>query len=102
HPLKPDVPPTHREYTAKLIQKHHRLFGPFPESYGDFGRQDQMSLLYHVVGKTPLTAMRPFLKSSPAKVRPGDSEFLCKVMTLDPRDRPDARTLLEDKWFDQY
>jgi serine/threonine protein kinase len=26
-------------------------------------------------------------------------DFICRIMKLDPRDRPSARELLQDEWF---
>lgn len=42
---------------------------------------------------------RPFHLTAAREICEDDKEFMRKVMKLDPRDRPTAQELLEDKWF---
>ena len=32
---------------------------------------------------------------------PSDRQFICRIMKVDPRDRPTARELLQDPWLDE-
>lgn len=42
---------------------------------------------------------RPFRNWDPDEIAPADVDFICKVMQLDPEERPSAKDLLQDKWF---
>jgi serine/threonine protein kinase len=40
-----------------------------------------------------------FSRISEREISTEDKEFVLRIMKLDPRDRPSAEELLEDKWF---
>lgn len=40
----------------------------------------------------------PFKMASSKEIAKEDREFICKLMQLDPRDRPSAKVLLQDPW----
>jgi casein kinase II subunit alpha len=42
---------------------------------------------------------RPFAKAEDKELAEEDRTFICKIMKLDPRDRPTARELLQDPWL---
>ena len=77
-----------------------RFFGPFPISYEDFLDEEQN----HILGALPTHVAeeglrRPFFMAEDDELEQGDSEFICKIMKMDPRDRPTAKQLLNDEWF---
>ena len=43
---------------------------------------------------------KPFSMAVDPELTKEDREFICKIMKLDPRDRPTAGELLRDEWFD--
>lgn len=43
-----------------------------------------------------------FSRVSEQEISKGDREFVLKIMKLDPRDRPSAAELLQDRWFATY
>jgi casein kinase II subunit alpha len=43
---------------------------------------------------------KPFSMAEDPELTEEDRKFLCRIMKLDPRDRPIARELLQDEWFD--
>ncbi|GAB1194388.1 hypothetical protein APSETT444_003633 [Aspergillus pseudonomiae] len=49
----------------------------------------------------PPEKLRPFSLASQKEISQQDKEFLLKIMKLDPRDRPTAKDLIEDEWFNQ-
>ncbi|EZF33469.1 serine/threonine protein kinase [Trichophyton interdigitale MR816] len=101
HIFKPDVPPGHDEYDVKILLKHHRCFGPFPESYEEIADQQRLGVLTWVMQNSPAETLRPFHLTTSKEICQADKEFVLKIMRLDPRDRPSARQLLEDQWFHQ-
>ncbi|KKK18560.1 hypothetical protein ARAM_006260 [Aspergillus rambellii] len=49
----------------------------------------------------PPEKLKPFSLASQREISKQDKDFLLKIMKLDPRDRPTAKELLEDEWFNQ-
>lgn len=45
---------------------------------------------------------RPFALAEDPELSKADRSFLCRIMKLDPRDRPTAKELLMDEWFNKY
>jgi hypothetical protein len=43
---------------------------------------------------------KPFAMAQDECLIDEDKEFIFKIMKMDPRDRPPAKELLADKWFD--
>ena len=101
HIFKPDVPVSHDEYDVKIFMKHHRCFGPFPESYEQIADQQRLAILIWIMQNSPPDTLRPFHLTTTREICQEDKEFVLKVMKLDPPDRPSAQQLLEDEWFFQ-
>lgn len=99
HIFKPDVPVDHDEYDLKILMKHHRCFGPFPESYEEIADQERLAVLVWIMQNSPPETLRPFHLTTAREICQEDKEFVLRAMKLDPRDRPTAQQLLEDKWF---
>lgn len=99
HIFKPDVPPDHDEYDVKILLKHHRCFGPFPESYEQIADQQRLAVLAWVMQNSPPETLRPFHLTTTEEICQDDKNIVLRIMRLDPRDRPSARQLLEDQWF---
>lgn len=118
-------------YPHKILQRHHRFFGPFPDSYREIADAKTMEYLTRIMHKR--SADEPHDRP-PSGVDPGwmpaiaevtnevmrqpcstpyrlpvtfpelcdaDRAFILRIMRLDPRERPTARELLQDVWFDQ-
>lgn len=97
--FRPKVPCGHDEYELEIVAKHHVYSGPFPSSYADLVDQETLGVLLIVMNDVPPEKLRPFSLASYQEISPEDIEFVLKIMRLDPRDRPTARQLLGDKWF---
>lgn len=119
------------DYPHKILQRHHRFFGPFPGSFREIADAKTMSYLARIMHKSsseelhdrPLSKIHPGWAPGIAKATteimrqpvstpyrlPGtfpelcdaDRAFILRIMKLDPRDRPTAKELLQDVWFDQ-
>ncbi|KAF2272472.1 kinase-like protein [Westerdykella ornata] len=99
HIFKPDVPVDHDEYDVKILMKHHRCFGPFPASYEEIADRERLAVLVWIMQNSPPETLRPFHLTTAREICEEDKQFVLKAMKLDPRDRPTAPKLLEDKWF---
>lgn len=101
HIFKPDVSVDNDEYDIKILIKHYRCFGPFPESFEQIADQERLAVLVWIMRNTPPESMRPFCLTTAREICEEDKEFVLKIMKLDPRDRPTAQELLGDKWFER-
>jgi len=45
--------------------------------------------------------MTPFALVTEREVPREDKEFICRIMKIDPRDRPTAKELLQNAWFNE-
>ncbi|EFQ98640.1 STE/STE20 protein kinase [Nannizzia gypsea CBS 118893] len=98
--FKPKLPDDHDGYELEIIAKNYIYFGPFPEKFVELTDQATMAALANVIDPIPAEKLKPFARASRREIPPQDREFVLKVMKLDPRDRPTAKELLKDKWFD--
>ncbi|GFF60889.1 hypothetical protein IFM51744_10519 [Aspergillus udagawae] len=97
--FKPDVPADHDGYDLGILMKHHRCFGPFPESYEEIADQQRLAVLVWVMQNSPPETLRPFHLTTTKEICQEDKQFVLRAMKLDPRDRPSAWQLLEDGWL---
>ncbi|KMU88548.1 hypothetical protein CIHG_06348 [Coccidioides immitis H538.4] len=58
-----------------------------------------LGVLSLIMNDVPPEKLRPFSLASQREISEDDKEFVLKIMKLDPRDRPTAKELLEDEWF---
>lgn len=62
---------------------------------------DVLELLTKIHTTFPDEQRKPFQRISRTEIRHRDRDFICKIMKLDPRDRPTVQELLEDEWFQE-
>ena len=98
HIFKPrNVDPTDSTYAVEVLRRQDQFFGPFPLSYtslADDDRLDTLTIITESVEKRT-----PFEMASSREIAKEDRKFICKLMQLDPRDRPSAKALLQDEWL---
>jgi len=58
-------------------------------------------IIQYLHEKVPRADMTPFSLVTEREVSGQDKEFICKIMKIDPRDRPTADELLQDAWFEE-
>ncbi|KAB8079449.1 kinase-like domain-containing protein [Aspergillus leporis] len=97
--FKPDVPADHDDYELKILQRQCEFFGPFPLTYREICPQKKLNALAYIMQSIPPERRKLFSRISEQEISKEDKEFVLKVMKLDPRDRPSAAELLQDKWF---
>ena len=73
------------------------FFGPFPLENMDFLDEDALNLLQMIMQMTGENGL--FSRGVLKDISKQDSDFICKIMKLDPKDRPSAKGLLQDTWF---
>ncbi|KAK0750750.1 kinase-like domain-containing protein [Schizothecium vesticola] len=83
----------------------YHLFNPkidnvirsLPESYQDFKEEETMTIVNFINTQGPPPKL--FHRVGSREVPPADTDFLLKILKLDPRDRPTAEERLADVWF---
>lgn len=79
--------------------KHYEFLGPFPPSLADIASELAVQAMLIATEKVPNEKRKPFRYISRRELSEDDNEFLLKMLKLDPRERPTAKRLLDDKWF---
>lgn len=71
-------------------------------SYGEIADDERLGILTAVINLiNEHNLQKPFHMSADEEFSNEDRTFICKIMKLDPRDRPTAKELLQDEWFRQ-
>lgn len=99
HIFEPDVSVEDEFFDVKILMKHHQFFGPFPLSYREIADEDVLTILTYVMNEVPRETLKPFQYITEREISKKDKAFVLKIMKLDPRDRPTAKELLQDEWF---
>lgn len=98
-----DARPSDEEYLIHIIIRQLAHFGPVPKSYMDLIPREDTARWTILGGATQYIKdnqkQRPFKLIEDDCLTEDDREFLLKVMKLDPRERPTAKQLLQNKWF---
>lgn len=91
--------PEDDDYNYTVLKRMYKFFGPYPASFKDFetANPDIMTILDHFNKSGP--PEKPFHRVTTKEIPPADNKFILNILKLDPRDRPTANALLEDKWF---
>lgn len=98
HIFKPDhFDPQDDIFLCEVIKRMYRFFGPFPRSYETLCDAERLEVITLIANTTP--KLTPFRMTGPPEISEEDRDFICKLMQLDPRDRPAARELLQDPWL---
>ncbi len=88
------------EYPLLVFIKQASIFGPVPLSFQEIADDERLEILakaIHFINDNNLK--KPFHLSEDNELSKKDRVFICKIMKLDPRDRPTAKELLQDEWF---
>lgn len=103
HIFKPDpkiVKPDDETYPIHVFRRHDQFFGPFPHSFAELADAESLEILEWVINNCEIRT--PFARAEDKEVSEEARTLICKMMMLDPRDRPSARSLLEDAWFADF
>jgi hypothetical protein len=85
------------DYELTVLERIYKFFGPYPQSYDDFGDSNAITIINHISHIGP--PEKPFTFVTKRESPPADKTFILKIVKLDPGDRPTAEQLLEDEWF---
>ncbi|KAK4034907.1 hypothetical protein C8A01DRAFT_18339, partial [Parachaetomium inaequale] len=101
--FRPNVPVDHELYVDKILEKFHQFFGQYHASYLTLPgmNPEVLELLSEIHTTFPREQRKPFQRISRTEISHRDRDFICRIMKLDPRDRPTVQELLEDEWLQE-
>jgi hypothetical protein len=95
------VPYGHEEYNLEVLKQQFRYFGPFPAKYEEIAGPETITAILYLMQEIPQSQTTPFQRTTEREVCQKDRAFIGKIMMVDWRDRPTAKDLLEDEWFQE-
>jgi len=102
HIFKPkDIHIEDDRYPFWVLIEQLRRFWPVPPSYMEIANEEQLGVLTTAIKyiNENRQLKSPFFMAEDEELAREDRDFIVKMMKLDPRDRPTAEELLQDKWF---
>lgn len=90
----------HEEYNLEVMMSQFRYFGPFPAKVSEIMDDETIQSVLYLMELNPPETLTQFTRVTTREVAKEDKDFICKMMQMDWRDRPTAKELLEDAWFD--
>lgn len=88
------------EYVLGVFEEQFKYFGPFPAKIAEIADPETVQSIILLMENIPREQMTPFSRTTENEVNQRDKIFISKMMKLDWRDRPTAKDLLEDEWWD--
>jgi casein kinase II subunit alpha len=86
------------EYALQVFIKQISIFKSVPLSYGKIADDERLGILIAIINLVnEHNLQKPFHLSADKELSKEDRVFICKIMKLDPRDRPTAKELLQDE-----
>ena len=83
-----------------VVVEQFKYFGPFPAKFEEIADPETVQSIMLIMGSFPKEKTTPFSRTTESEVNRRDNIFISKMMKLDWRDRPTAKELLEDEWWD--
>ncbi|KAH6862994.1 serine/threonine protein kinase [Alternaria alternata] len=87
------------EYVVGVVVEQFKYFGPFPAKIAEIADPETVQSIILLIENIPKEKTMPFRRTTEREVSQRDNIFISKMMKLDWRDRPTAKELLEDEWW---
>ncbi|KAH3905790.1 hypothetical protein HBH56_213640 [Parastagonospora nodorum] len=97
--FRPKLDRDHEEYLAEVMMQQFRYFGPFPAKIADIASEKTVQSILWLMQAIPQEKLTSFSRTTEREVCKRDKDFIGRIMMLDWRDRPTAKELLEDEWW---
>ncbi|KAI4932534.1 hypothetical protein J4E85_002932 [Alternaria conjuncta] len=94
-----DVKRGEQGYLLGVLERQFRYFGPFLPPFIEMGDGGIAQIIQYLMETIPYGELTPFASVTEGQVAKKDRNFISKIMQLDWRDRPTAKELLEDEWW---
>jgi hypothetical protein len=86
-------------YVLGVVEKQFKYFGPFPAKVAEITDPETVLAIVWIMERIPGEQLAPFSRITQREVSQRDNIFIANMMRLDWRDRPTAKELLEDEWW---
>jgi len=93
------VPFGHEEYDLEILKQQFRYFGPFPDDIGETVSEQTAAAILYLMSEIPFPQVGLFQRITEKEICKADKTFISKIMRMDRRERPSAKDLLRDDWF---
>lgn len=104
HVLRPPkgITVDHGDYDFNIMVQQFKFFGPLPDKFHELlqGNENNIMMADWLVVNVPSERWSLFSRVCEAELPSRDRDFICRIMKMDPRDRPTAKGLLNDPWFE--
>ena len=87
------------EYVLGVVEEQFKYFGPFPAKIAEIADPEAVQSILYSMQNIPKEKTTPFSQTTEREASKRDNVFISKTMKLDWRDRPTAKELLEDEWW---
>ncbi|KAH7391169.1 STE/STE20 protein kinase [Phaeosphaeria sp. MPI-PUGE-AT-0046c] len=87
-------------YVLEVIKAQFRFFGPFSPKITEIADVDTAQVFIYLMKQIPSEKLTPFSRITKSEVSHRDNIFTSKMMKFDWRDRPTAKELLDDEWWE--
>ncbi|RYN85812.1 hypothetical protein AA0119_g13090 [Alternaria tenuissima] len=87
------------EYVVGVVVEQFKYFGPFPAKIAEIADPETAQSIILLMENVPKEKTTPFRRTTEREVSRRDNIFIPKMMKLDWIDRPTAKELLEDEWW---
>jgi hypothetical protein len=88
-----------QRYLLEVLEKQFCYFGPFPERFLELADEETRQVYMFLMQTITTDDLPLFARVTERHLAAKDIEFIMKIMKLDWRDRPTAKELLEDEWW---
>ena len=85
--------------SSGTLANKFQYFGPFPAKIAEIADPETLRSVMLIMQNIPKENTTPFLRNTESEVNQRDNIYVSKMMKLDWRDRPTAKELLEDEWW---
>lgn len=99
--FRPPMERDHEEYILGVLVEQFTFFGPFAPTISEIVTAESGPTIIWLTKEIPPQKLTPFAWITEREIVKRDKDFIGKFMKLDWRDRPTAKDLLEDKWWDE-
>ncbi|CCF43175.1 serine/threonine protein kinase, partial [Colletotrichum higginsianum] len=89
------IKPDDQDYELTVLKRMYHSVGPFPPSIADIVDADTFEVVHFLNRQGP--PQRPLQRWATEQLPQADSQFMRRILKLDPRDRPTVEQILQDE-----
>ena len=95
------VPFGHEKYDLEILKQQIRYFGPYPDDIGEAVSEQTAAAILYLISEISFSQVGLFQRITEKEICKADKTFISKIMRMDWRERPSAKDLSRDDWFQE-